>query len=108
MVKARLSGGVFAALCVLSVSTPAQAIECDGNYQIQNNGNLIATPYCQDQYLAEVAQEYGMRISGSQIRKNYGKKRDACRLVGNDNRVRNTCAPFLYNNRKGNCTFGVC
>ena len=41
----------------------AQArIECDGNFQVVQ-GQAFATPYCQEQNLARVAQGYGMRIS---------------------------------------------
>ena len=47
----------------------AQArIECDGNFQIVK-GHPIATPYCQDQNLARVAQSYGMRTSFQEIRR---------------------------------------
>jgi hypothetical protein len=83
-----------AAACFVGVAaaaTPASAIECEGNYQIQRNGTRIATPYCQDSYLAIVARQYGMQISAQRIRQNPSEKDRACRLVGNDNRVRGTC-----------------
>ena len=57
---------LLAAACFLGVAAaagPASAIECEGNFQIQKNGNQIATPYCQDGYLAIVARQYGMRVS---------------------------------------------
>jgi hypothetical protein len=108
MVKARLLRCALLALGIAALSAPAHAIECDGNFQIQKSGNLIATPYCQDQYLAEVAQEYGMRVSGTEIRNNYSLKSKACRLVGYDNRVRDTCSQYLYKNRKGRCAFIPC
>ena len=84
----------MATACFLGLAVaagPARAIECEGNYQIQANGNRIATPYCQDSYLAIVARQYGMRISARSIRSNPSEKERACRLVGNDNRVRGTC-----------------
>lgn len=108
MVKARLLRGALFAAAVTAISAPAHAIECDGNFQIQKSGNLIATPYCQDEYLAAVAREYGMRVSGREIRRNYSLKSKACRLVGYDNRVRDTCANYLYKNRKGRCKFIPC
>ena len=70
----------------------ASAIQCEGSFQVQKNGNRIATPYCQDGYLAIVAREYGMRVSGENIRQGYGEKQRACRLVGADNRVRDACS----------------
>ena len=72
----------------------ASAIECEGNFQVQKNGNRIATPYCQDGYLAIVAREYGMKISGKDIRQDYGERQRACRLVGEDNRVRDACSQY--------------
>lgn len=78
----------------------ANAIECEGNFQIQKNGNQIVTPYCQDGYLAIVAREYGMRVSGEAIRQDYGEKERACRLVGEDNRVRDACAQYRQFERR--------
>lgn len=92
---------IAAVACFLGLAAaagPASAIECDGNFQIQKNGDQIATPYCQDGYLAIVAREYGMKTSGKAIRSNQGEKERACRLVGEDNRVRDTCAQ--YRNRR--------
>jgi len=88
----------LAATCFLGMTAAAgsaNAIECEGNFQIQNNGNQIVTPYCQDGYLAIVAREYGMRVSGEDIRQDYSEKDRACRLVGGDIRVRDTCSQYL-------------
>ena len=88
---------LIAAACLVGVAAaagPASAIECEGNYQIQANGNQIATPYCQDGYLAIVAREYGVRVSPQEIRYNGGEKERVCRLMGNDNRVRDTCTRY--------------
>lgn len=87
----------FAALA----ATPASAIECEGNFQVQRNGNMIATPYCQDGYLAIVAREHGMNVSANAIRYNPSVKERACRFVGYDNRVRDTCAPYLDQGGRG-------
>lgn len=89
----------LAAACFLGLAAaagPASAIGCDGNFQVQRDGNRIATPYCQDGHLAIVAREYGMRVSGEDIRYNYGDKERACRLVGDDNRVKDTCSQYRY------------
>jgi hypothetical protein len=93
----KMRSKLIAAACFLGVAAvagPASAIDCEGNYQIQKNGNQIATPYCQDGYLAIVAREYGMRVSPDEIRYNPGEKRRVCRFIGEDNRVRSTCEPY--------------
>ena len=93
----KMRSKLLAAACFLGVAAaagPASAIDCEGNYQIQKNGNQIATPYCQDGYLAIVAREYGMRVSPDEIRYNPGEKRRVCRFIGEDNRVRSTCEPY--------------
>lgn len=81
-------------------ATPASAIECEGNFQIQKSGNVIATPFCQDQYLAYVANEYGMQVDPHTIRYNPSVKAQACRFVGSDIRVRTTCAPYFDRGRR--------
>jgi len=70
------------------------AIECEGNFQVQKNGNQIATPYCQDDYLAIVAREYGMRVTGKDIRQGHDERQRACNLAGEDNRVRDACSQY--------------
>lgn len=92
---------LIAAACFLGVAAaagPASAIECEGNFQIQKNGNRISTPYCQDGYLAIVAREYGMRVSAKEIRYNPSEKERTCRFIGEDIRVKSTCAPYNNNN----------
>jgi hypothetical protein len=82
----------------LTIATPAAAIDCEGNFQVQANGNRIATPYCEDGYLASVAREYGMRVSAQVIRYNPSEKGRVCRFIGEDNRVRDTCANYRNDN----------
>ena len=87
---------LWAALLLVAAAgvSPAEArILCDGNYQV-SSGGPISTPYCEDENLAAVARQYGMRVSGSQIRANEGTKARACRLVGSDNRVSSACASY--------------
>jgi hypothetical protein len=93
MRKALIPAASLFAVAALA-ATPASAIECEGNFQVQRSGDLIATPYCEDSYLAAVAREYGMRISAKEIRYNPSEKERTCRFVGNDNRVKNTCSPY--------------
>ncbi len=76
------------------VPAPADAaIRCKESYQIVQ-GNLIATPYCEDSYLAEVARGYGTRVSAREIRNNPNRKEQVCRLVGGDIRVSDICAQY--------------
>lgn len=68
----------------------AAAIDCEEGFQ-RVQGSLIATPYCQDENLANVARTYGMSVSAAAIRHNPNYKRYVCQLVGRDNRVHTTC-----------------
>lgn len=93
MMRKLLKGVVMsvAASCVF-IAGPAEAkIKCKNGAQIVN-GSLIVTPYCQDNYLAKVAREYGQRVSARSIRNNPHVKRDVCLLIGHDTRVHAACA----------------
>jgi hypothetical protein len=92
-----LAAGLCGTLTALAPQ-PASAIECRGNFQIQRNGNMIATPYCEDANVARVAREYGTRTSAGAIRNSPGEKARVCRFIGDDNRVRDTCGPYRNEN----------
>lgn len=79
------------ALVGISIAFPAQArIICrDGNQNVQ--GAWLATPYCQDALVAEVAARYGMRAPAAKIRNNPNFKRHVCRVIGQDIRIKETC-----------------
>jgi hypothetical protein len=82
---------VASVLALTSMASPAAAaIKCKNGFQLVQ-GNYIATPYCQDALLTRVAREYGMRVSGSEIRWNPNYKRQVCRTVGHDIRVQENC-----------------
>ena len=83
----------FAVVAGLSAA-PAHAISCKGAYQMTSNGP-IATPYCEDNYLAQVARGYGIRVSNRTIRQNFNKKREVCYVVGHDTRVSDICAGLI-------------
>jgi hypothetical protein len=78
-----------AVLATLAAS-PAVAIKCENGYQ-RVQGNLIVTPYCQDQLLAEVASSRGFKTSAAKIRNNPNHKKEICRFVFTDIRVQETC-----------------
>lgn len=78
-----------------ALSGPADArIVCRNGSQLVS-GSWISTPYCEDKRLAEIAAEYGMRVSFREIRDNPNVKKDVCRLVGHDIRVDLACASVL-------------
>ena len=80
-----------ALVCLGSLIAPAHArIVCKDGFQ-NVAGSMIATPYCQDELLAKVAREYGMRAPAARIRNNPNYKREVCRLVGADIRVSDYC-----------------
>ncbi len=98
-----LSGPRFALVAMLAgvafgltSSEPAEArgIKCINGYQVVK-GARLATPYCQDNLLAEVAREYGSRVSAKTIRNNPNEKRNVCRLIGQDIRVKHNCDTIL-------------
>ncbi|MDX2307430.1 MAG: hypothetical protein NW216_04250 [Hyphomicrobium sp.] len=98
-IKAILAAAV-AAVGVIS-SDPADAkIRCQNGYQIVQ-GNPIATPYCQEAQLAEVARGYGFRVSFDEIRNNPNSKRRLCALIGRDIRVQQTCIDANITGRRG-------
>jgi hypothetical protein len=78
------------ATLALGFATPVHAIDCVRGLQRVNN-QLIPTPYCQDTYLAEVAREYGLKVSAAEIRNNPNYKKNVCRTVFTDIRVQTTC-----------------
>lgn len=74
---------------------PADArIVCRNGSQLVA-GNWISTPYCEDQRVAEVAAEYGMKVSAHAVRNNPKVKEEVCRLIGHDIRVNMSCASVV-------------
>jgi hypothetical protein len=73
-----------------ALASPAAAINCRKGAQLVQ-GNWLATPYCQDQYLAQVARERGFKTSASAIRNNPNHKKEICRFMFSDIRVQGTC-----------------
>ena len=78
--QAGLTG--FATVALLSVASlqPAAArMLCDGEFQITKYGP-IATPYCGDQVIARVANEYGWRNSAAEVGSNPLAKVYICQI----------------------------
>jgi len=88
-----------AALLAIAMASPAAArIECRGNFQISKYGP-IATPYCEEEQIAHVAQSYGIRVTATEVHRNPLRKVYLCQTIGNDSRLKGSCAgyaPELY------------
>lgn len=89
------------ALVSIAGASNADAIECRDDYQVVQ-GQLLATPYCADGYLAKVARGYGVRVSAREIRNNPNKKAEVCRFMGHDTRISHICQQY----RNGRPGFG--
>lgn len=91
------------ASAVVSASTTSAwaKIRCQGPNQIITPYGAKPTPYCEDEYLAQVARGYGMHVSGYAIRQNINVKARVCRLVGHDIRVQNICSSVTDDGRRG-------
>lgn len=79
-----------AGLLLLSSAVAEAKIECRDGFQIVD-GKQISTPYCNDNLVARVAQEHGMKVSEETIRNNPSTKNEVCRWVGSDIRIQNYC-----------------
>jgi hypothetical protein len=84
----------------LGTSPAEAAIKCQNQYQVIAGTGLVPTPYCEDNYLAAVAREYGIGVSGRAIRASYNLKRSVCYRVGHDHRLNNICAGLRHEDYK--------
>ena len=103
--KTKTANAAIAALAVgigsMAFVSSASAIQCKGRYQVVS-GNMLSTPFCEDNYLARIARSYGVRVSNRQIRFNPNKKEEVCRLVRHDNRVSGICNDYSRGRRQWN------
>jgi hypothetical protein len=82
------------ALLAMALPEPAAArIQCQGNFQITKYGP-IATPYCEEEQIARVAQSYGWKVTASEVHKNPLKKVELCQILGHDVRLKGSCAGY--------------
>ncbi|WP_045836824.1 hypothetical protein [Hyphomicrobium sp. 99] len=83
--------GVSVALLAAGFAVPAEAgIACHRGYQMVQ-GSPLSTPYCQDQYVAQVANEYGFKASPERVRQDPIFKQTLCRYIGHDIRIKESC-----------------
>ena len=90
----RFARAGFAIVVLAAIATPAQArIQCQGNFQVGPYG-LIATPYCEEEEIARVAQSRGFKVSAQEVHSNPLKKVYLCQVIGFDNRLKGSCAGY--------------
>lgn len=90
MSKNIVVAGLAMILPLVAGSVAEAKINCRGDYQIVD-GSPLATPYCEDHHLADVARQHGSRVSAAAIRDDVGAKRSACDVTSGDNRTTATC-----------------
>jgi hypothetical protein len=84
----------FVGLLAVAAPVPAEArIQCQGNFQVGPYG-LIATPYCEEEQIARVAQSRGFNVSAAEVHNNPLKKVYLCQVIGFDNRLKGSCAGY--------------
>jgi hypothetical protein len=93
MAKTITVSSVVTAIILMSCAA-AQAIECDRQFQVVD-GQRLATPYCADQYLGQVARDRGLKVTDGDLRQSSGAKTDVCRQIGMDDRVRTICTNYF-------------
>ncbi len=90
---------MIVAVLLAAAAQPTQArIQCKGNFQVSKYG-LIATPYCEEEQIARVAQSYGWKVTAAQVHNDPLTKVKICQALGGDNRLKGSCAgysPELY------------
>lgn len=85
-------------LLIAAVPGPASAlIQCRGSFQVSKYG-LIATPYCEEEEIAKVAQSYGSRVTAAQVHNNPLTKVYICQQLGDDVRLKGSCAGYSPDN----------
>lgn len=90
----RIGFASLAVAALFALCLPADAhISCNGNFQITKYGP-IATPYCEEEQIAIVAQSYGWNVSTSQIHNDPLKKVYVCQILGSDVRLKGSCAGY--------------
>lgn len=85
---------VTVAVSVMPGSSEAR-VRCHEGFRVYKDGRKLSTPLCQDLYLAQVAREFGTRVSDREILHNPNRRREICEFVGWDIRVKHLCDMVL-------------
>ena len=81
---------VVALLAIASFKPGAATIKCQGNFQLTKYGP-IATPYCEEEQIALVAQSQGWHVSASEVHNDPLKKIEICTAFAGDARLKGSC-----------------
>ena len=80
-------------LSAASLQPAAARIPCDGEFQVTQYGR-IATPYCEEELIAKVANSYGWRVSAAEVHDNPLTKVYLCQTLGYDWRLQGPCSGY--------------
>jgi hypothetical protein len=78
---------------LIAVSPAAARIECRDNFQVTKHG-LTSTPYCEERQITRVARSYGFAVTDAEVRNNPNTKVYLCQVIGNDVRLKGSCAGY--------------
>jgi hypothetical protein len=102
ILKAGFTGLAAMALLSTALLLPADArIRCQGEFQITQKYGLIATPYCGDEEIARVANNYGWRVSPAEVHNNPLTKVYLCQTIGYDWRLQSPCVGYSLRGHGG-------
>jgi hypothetical protein len=100
MLRTHTVGALFVFVLVVTSAAAEAKIRCDGRYQVMRHGQPIATPHCEDQYLADLARRaYGVSTTARAVRASVYEKERVCWVVGHDWRVEDICLEFRRDSR---------
>jgi hypothetical protein len=89
MLRSRTFVGCIALLALGCAGAEARIV-CREGFQVVG-GREISTPYCNDNYLAEVARARGIAVSDEAVRNSPSLKDEVCRQIGRDIRIQHYC-----------------
>ena len=96
--RAHLHACLAAGALLMAMAGPAAArIQCNGNFQMNPSGP-IATPYCEEEQIALVAQTYGWKVTADQVHNDPLTKVYVCQNLGYDIRMKGSCAGYAPEN----------
>jgi hypothetical protein len=107
MLRGAITAGVAAMISIGTIVDGQARIKCNDEYQVIRGHGEIATPYCEDEYLARVARRYGIRVSGSAIRHSPSRKEEVCRAIGHDPRIFQICHQYRREGCMGPCVTSI-
>jgi hypothetical protein len=92
--------GLMALLSAALVGPANARIACQGEFQVTQFG-LVATPYCGEEEIARVANNYGWRVSPAEAHNNPLTKVYICQTIGYDWRIQSPCVGYSIQGGRG-------